>query len=102
MDVAIRLVGRPSIERNGHQARRLRGHKAWAVLAYVECAVRPVSRQHLAELLFGDANDPLGALRWTLAELRRTLGESTLLRGDPISSIEGVSLDVDTLCVVCR
>ena len=95
MDVAIRLVGRPSIKRGGQETRRLRGHKAWAVLAYIERSASPVSRQQLADLLFGEANDPLGALRWTLAELRRALGESTLLRGDPLSSLDDVSLDID-------
>ena len=48
-----------------------RGRKAWALLGYLLLAERPPSRRHLAELLFADADDPLGALRWTLAELRR-------------------------------
>jgi tetratricopeptide (TPR) repeat protein len=42
--------------------------------ARLPAAGRPPGRQHLAELLFADADDPLGALRWTLAELRRALG----------------------------
>ena len=61
-----------------------RGRKAWAVLAYVLLAERPVARSRLAELVFGDADDPLGALRWTLAQLRRALGVADLLRGDPL------------------
>jgi DNA-binding SARP family transcriptional activator len=43
-----------------------------------------VSRQALAELLFPDADDPLRALRWTLVELRRALGGSEILHGDPL------------------
>ncbi len=97
-DVTIRLVGPPSIERSGQPARRPRGRKAWALLAFVVLAERGVSRQQLAELLFTDADDPLGALRWSLAELRRALGVSDALRGDPISStIAGASFDLDAL-----
>jgi DNA-binding SARP family transcriptional activator len=61
-----------------------RGHKAWAVLTYVLLAERRVGRARLASLVFGEADDPLGALRWTLAQLRRVLGVPDALRGDPL------------------
>jgi DNA-binding SARP family transcriptional activator len=80
----IRLLGRPEIERDGVIAAPPRGHKAWAVLAYLVLAERPVPRGQLSGLIFGDAGDPLGALRWTLAQLRRALGEPDTLRGDPL------------------
>ena len=54
------------------------------MLAYRLLAERPVARSRLAELVFGDADDPLGALRWTLAQLRRALGVADSLRGDPL------------------
>jgi DNA-binding SARP family transcriptional activator len=82
--LVIRLLGRPEIERDGVIAVPPRGHKAWAVLAYVLLAERPVPRAQLAGLIFGDAGDPLGALRWTLAQLRRALGAPDTLRGDPL------------------
>jgi DNA-binding SARP family transcriptional activator len=63
----IRLLGPPAMERDGRPVRSPRGRKAWALLAYLLLADRPPSRRHLAELLFADADDPLGALRWTLA-----------------------------------
>jgi DNA-binding SARP family transcriptional activator len=81
----IRLLGAPSIERGGEPAAPPRGRKAWAVLAYLALAERPVSRATLASLLFADADDPLGALRWTLAQLRRTLGLPAAVQGDPIA-----------------
>ncbi|WP_158564214.1 AfsR/SARP family transcriptional regulator [Jiangella anatolica] len=80
----IRLLGPPVIEDDGRPVRAPRGRKAWVLLAYVLLAERPPSRQRLAELFFADADDPLGALRWTLAELRRTLGRSDVLTGDPV------------------
>jgi DNA-binding SARP family transcriptional activator len=82
--LVIRLLGRPEIERDGVVATPPRGHKAWAVLAHLVLAERPVARARLAGLVFGDAEDPLGALRWTLAQLRRALGVADTLRGDPL------------------
>ena len=64
--VRIRLLGPPTIERDGQPVRPPRGGKSWALLCYLLLAERPPSRTHLAELLFTEANDPLGALRWTL------------------------------------
>jgi DNA-binding SARP family transcriptional activator len=91
----IRLVGPPALERDGEPVRPPRGHKAWALLTYVLLADRPLGRRHLAETLFGDADDPLGALRWTLAELRRALGDAQLLRGDPVAADLGSDIVVD-------
>ncbi|KAA0019473.1 hypothetical protein [Antrihabitans cavernicola] len=61
-----------------------RGRKSWAVLARVALAETPRRRADLAAELFGETDDPLGALRWTLADVRRSLGRSDLFRGDPI------------------
>jgi DNA-binding SARP family transcriptional activator len=82
--LVIRLLGPPEIERDGVAVTPPRGRKAWAVLAYRLLAERPVARSRLAELVFGDADDPLGALRWTLAQVRRALGVADSLRGDPL------------------
>ena len=82
--VVARLTGRPLIERGEGRVAMPRGRKSWAVLAYVALAEVPVTRERLASLLFSDAADPLGALRWTLAELRRSLGANGVLRGDPV------------------
>ena len=81
----IRLLGRPSIEADGAPVRPPRGRKSWAVLTYVLLAERPPSRRHLAGLLFGDADDPLGALRWSVAEVRRALRPHAEVGGDPLT-----------------
>jgi DNA-binding SARP family transcriptional activator len=92
----IRLLGPPTVERDGRAVRPPRGRKAWALLGYLLLAERPPSRGHLAELLFADADDPLGALRWALAELRRALGGAVEVGGDPVvaRAAEGVVVDV--------
>jgi DNA-binding SARP family transcriptional activator len=82
MSLAIHLLGRPHVERDGEQVPPPRGRKAWALLAYLALSqVRKPSREHLAELLFATADDPLGALRWNLAELRRLLDAAVLPQG---------------------
>jgi len=93
----IRLLGPPSIEQAG--ARPPRGRKAWALLAYLLLAERPPTRRRLAELLFGDADDPLGALRWSLAELRRALGDGDVITGDPLAITLAPDTSVDVLVV---
>jgi DNA-binding SARP family transcriptional activator len=94
--MVVELLGRPRIVRDGREV-RLRGRKGWALLAYLVLADRAPSRGRLAELLYPDADDPLGALRWSLSQLRNGLGPDTTLAGDPVLTALPVSavLDVD-------
>jgi hypothetical protein len=47
----------------------------------VRCWPSSVCRgRRLAALMFGGADDPLGALRWELAQVRRSLGLPAALR----------------------
>ena len=98
----ICLLGPPAIQRDGRPARPPRGRKAWALLAYLLLADRPPSRRHLAELLFADADDPLGALRWSLAELRRALTAPGLFGGDPVATGLAPGLEADVLALAAE
>lgn len=82
--LAVRLLGRPSIERPGTETYRFRSRKSWALLAYLVLSEHPPARSRLASLLFSEADDPLRALRWALAEVRRCLGEQGAVDGDPV------------------
>src|SRR4029450_432346 len=99
MSLAIHLLGRPQLERDGEPVARPRGHKAWGLGAYLLLSRgRHASLVHLAELLFAAAADPLGSLRWNLAELRRALGAATLPHGSTALSLApGTFVDVDAL-----
>ncbi|MCU1541689.1 MAG: family transcriptional regulator, partial [Arthrobacter sp.] len=79
----IRLLGPPAIESPGTAPPQPRGRKAWAVLAYLALQPEGTGRSRTAALLFPDAADPLGALRWNLSELRRTLA-GVSITGDPL------------------
>ena len=82
--LAIRLLGEPAIFDAAGDVQAVRGHQAWALLARVLLTPRPIERRSLAMELFPDVADPLGALRWCLASLRKALGSSTCLTGDPV------------------
>jgi DNA-binding SARP family transcriptional activator/predicted negative regulator of RcsB-dependent stress response len=82
---AIHLLGPPAVSAGGVRVTPPRGRKAWALLAYLVAERRAVPRERLAGLLFEDAADPLGALRWNLSELRRLLGASASLGGSSVA-----------------
>jgi DNA-binding SARP family transcriptional activator len=97
--VAVHLLGRPRIEVDGAAGYRFRSRKSWALLAFLLLAERPPTRSRLASLLFSEADDPLRALRWSLAEVRRGLGAGAVLDGDPVQLMlpPGALVDVDVL-----
>jgi DNA-binding SARP family transcriptional activator len=99
MSITVHLLGRPCIEVPGETAYRFRSQKSWGLLAYLLLTERPPSRSHLCELLFDAADDPLRALRWSLAEIRRGLGEGARLEGDPVvvSMPATATIDVDVV-----
>jgi DNA-binding SARP family transcriptional activator len=98
--MVVRLLGSPEIERNGAIVDGPRGRKVWAVIAYLVLAEQRVPRSRLAALMFAGADDPLGALRWALAQVRRTLGLAGALRGDPLELELPSSVQVDVLSLL--
>jgi DNA-binding SARP family transcriptional activator len=97
--LSIHLLGSPRMELGGVSLQPLRGHKAWGLLAYLVRSQVPPSREQVASLLFPEADDPLGTLRWTLSVLRRQLGDSAELGGDPLQLrlLPGTLVDVEVL-----
>jgi pimeloyl-ACP methyl ester carboxylesterase/DNA-binding SARP family transcriptional activator len=88
------LMGSPAIgDAEEPEPLRLRP-KELALLARVSLAERPIARRQLAELIFPEADDPRGSLRWHLSTLRRKLPER-LRRGLQTES-DSVSMRVLT------
>jgi DNA-binding SARP family transcriptional activator len=94
----IHLLGQPRVTRGGEAAPNPRGHKVWGLLAYLLRTDRPPSRAEVVSLLFGEADDPLAALRWNLTALRRLLGDAAV-EGDPLrlSLPRDTFVDLETL-----
>jgi DNA-binding SARP family transcriptional activator len=95
MSLSIRLLGAPGLERDGAPADPPRGRKSWALLAYLVLSRNPPSRRELAELLFGEADDPLGALRWSLSQVRRAISPEGEVGGDPVRLELGAEVKLD-------
>lgn len=97
--LVVQLLGRPRTDVDGAPGYRLRSRKSWALLAFLLLGERPPTRTQLASLLFAEADHPLGALRWCLAEIRRALGSAVVLDGDPVTLAlpVGATVDVDVL-----
>lgn len=94
--LTVHLLGRPTLTQPSGAGRALRGRKSWALLTYLLLTRHPPSRAHVSSLLFADANDPLRALRWTLAEIRRGLDGAATIGGDPlrVQLAPGTTVDV--------
>jgi DNA-binding SARP family transcriptional activator len=99
VSLVIRLLGKPQIESDEFPVRPPRGRKTWALLAYLLLCEGPAPRSRVASLLFSEADDPLGALRWNLVDLRRALGATDSVGGDPLALKlpPGASVDVIAL-----
>ena len=76
--LVLSLLGGLQVELDGHPVTEFKSNKVRALLAYLAVeAGRPQRREALAGLLWPDQNDraALGNLRYSLASLRRTLGD---------------------------
>jgi DNA-binding SARP family transcriptional activator len=98
--LTVRLLGRPCLTGTGAEPYRMRSRKSWALLAYLLLTERPTGRGRLAELLFAEADDPLRALRWSLAEIRRAMGAHGSIEGDPVVLTVGDDVQVDALVLL--
>jgi len=97
MALEIRLLGKPEIVDSDGERQPVRGLQAWALLARVLLSRQPPHRQEIAAELFPEAVDPLGALRWCLASIRRALGSAEAFTGDPIRANLPPDVKVDVL-----
>ncbi len=93
METEVRLLGSPCARRGAERV-AVRGHKPWLLLALLLLHDHHVSRERLQRMLFLDAADPAGALRWNLSQLRR-LGIE--VDGDPVRAVVPSDVRVDAL-----
>lgn len=89
--LTLNLLGDLEVIRDGQVLALPPSRKTRALLAYLARHSRPLSREHLCDLLWELPDDPRGSLRWSLSKLRRLVDTPgrPRLRADRL----GVSLD---------
>jgi DNA-binding SARP family transcriptional activator len=73
-----------------------RSKKTRALLAFLATTGRPHRRQRLCSLLWDVADDPRGALRWSLSRLRRAIGDQ---QQRVEADRQQVALRTDGMCI---
>src|SRR2546428_2099065 len=94
MPLRVRLLGRPGLEHDGASG-GLEGRKPWALLTYLLLEPSARTRRELADLLWSEADDPLGAVRWSLSQVRKAVNPPA-----DIGEREGrIKIDAEVLVV---
>ena len=87
----LRFLGEMRVLRDGRRVELPPSKKTRALLAYLVLNARPQRRERLCQLLWDVADDPRGALRWSLSRLRTLVDEPGLARIK--ASRDGVAFD---------
>src|SRR5512143_660065 len=101
----IRLLGEMDIVRGGLRLDLPPSKKTRGLLAYLALTGRPHRRDRLCNLFWDVADDPRGALRWSLSRLRAVVDEPERPRiratRDSVA-FEGTGAHVDILALKRR
>ncbi len=89
------LFGHMRVALNGQAVDLPASKKTRGLLGYLLSSPRPRSRSELCDLLWQEAEDPRGALRWSLSKLRTTLGPETILANRNTVELNAAAIDVD-------
>lgn len=89
----IQLLGELRLSRNGVRQTLPPSKKTRALLGYLLLTGRPQRREALCNLFWDVADDPRGALRWSLSKLRPLLDRPGAARLQ--ATREGVAIDLD-------
>ncbi len=80
MTLELRFLGEMEVVKGGERVELPPSKKTRALLAYLVLTGRAHRRDRLCQLLWEDADDPKGALRWSLSRLRVVVDEPGLAR----------------------
>lgn len=97
--VRIVLLGPPRVEADGGR-RRLPGHKPWALLTILLLESAGSTRRELAERIWPAADNPLGAVRWALLQVRRAIAPARVDEVDGrlrIANRAALAVDADVV-----
>ena len=89
----VRVLGPLSVRRDGEPVRLPQSKKTRALLAYLAITGREHRRDRLCSLLWDVADDPRGALRWSLSKIRPVVDADEKRR--LVADRENVQLELD-------
>ncbi|XKE46981.1 hypothetical protein LG302_07560 [Halomonas organivorans] len=98
--LTLNLLGDLEVLRDDRPVALPPSRKTRGLLAYLALHPRPVSRDHLCELLWELPDDPRGSLRWSLSKLRRLVDtpDRKRLKADRLAvGLDLEDLDVDVV-----
>lgn len=98
--LTLNLLGELEVIRDGQSLALPPSRKTRALLAYLALHSRPLSREHLCDLLWELPDDPRGSLRWSLSKLRRLVDDPgrSRLRADRLSvGLDTADIDIDVV-----
>ncbi|MFL0798294.1 MAG: hypothetical protein K6L73_12485 [Cellvibrionaceae bacterium] len=99
--LTLHLLGDIRISEAGKVLALPSSRKARALLVWLALERRWHPRQVLADLLWGDTDDPRGGLRWALSKLKPLLGDALLSDDDQICLDQGrLTTDIQDLEVL--
>jgi DNA-binding SARP family transcriptional activator len=101
----LRLLGEMEIARAGARVELPPSKKTRGLLAYLVLTGRPHRRDRLCQLLWDVADDPRGALRWSLSRIRALVDEPSrprILAHKDTVSFEAQDAHVDILALKTR
>ena len=84
---------------NGQPVELPASKKTRGLLGYLLSSTHPRSRNELCDLLWAEAEDPRGALRWSLSKLRTTLGPDKILANRNTVELNKSAIDVDAAII---
>ncbi|WP_162623006.1 hypothetical protein [Billgrantia lactosivorans] len=105
--LTLNLLGDLEVIRDGQVLVLPPSRKTRALLGYLARHSRPLSREHLCDLLWELPDDPRGSLRWSLSKLRRVVDAAgrPRLRADRhgvLLDTSDIDIDVVGLHALCR
>ena len=96
----VRVLGPLSVQRGGEPVRLPQSKKTRGLLAYLAITGRPHRRDRLCSLLWDVADDPRGALRWSLSKIRPVVDMEDRRR--LLADRESVELDLGEMSLDWR
>ncbi|EPC04056.1 hypothetical protein L861_01755 [Litchfieldella anticariensis FP35 = DSM 16096] len=98
--LTLNFLGDLEVVRDGQVLPLPPSKKTRALLAYLALHTRPLSREHLCDLLWELPDDPRGSLRWSLSKLRRLVdepGRTRIVADRLCAGIDTTDIDIDVM-----